>query len=360
MTTNPYAALPDHRFWRRSVSRIEPHRIDPVVAPKFTIDRTTRVATAGSCFAQHISRRLRRMGFGYFVPEDGRELSEGERARRNFGVFSARYGNLYTVRQLLQLYLEAFEGRTPVETAWKRPDGRFVDPYRPQVEPDGFADEAEVATARRAHLAEVRRVFAETGVLVFTLGLTEAWRSKVDGSVFPLAPGVVAGAFDPAIHEFHNFEVGEVIDDLEAFLTAVKALNPALKVLLTVSPVPLIATFEDRHVVVSTTYSKSVLRVAADVVARRHDWVDYFPSYEIITGSFSGGVYWEADHREVNSIGVAHAMRCFAAHYLSGPGAAPIADDAPPRPAAIPAAAAEGDEVVCDEEAIDAIRPSDA
>ena len=55
-----------------------------------------------------------------------------------------------------------------------------------------------------------------------------------------------------------------------------KRLNPGVRVLLTVSPVPLIATYEPRHVLVSTTYSKSVLRVAAEQVMRRHDWVDFY------------------------------------------------------------------------------------
>ena len=78
-----------------------------------------------------------------------------------------------------------------------------------------------------------------------------------------------------------------------------------------------VATFENRHVVVSTTYSKSVLRVAAQQVCDTFHWVDYFPSFEIITASPTGGLYFENDKREVNRLGVAHAMRCFAKNYLT-------------------------------------------
>jgi hypothetical protein len=88
-------------------------------------------------------------------------------------------------------------------------------------------------------------------------------------------------------------------------------------VLLTVSPVALAATFEDRHVMVSTTYSKSVLRVAAQEARERFDFVDYFPSYEIITGSPTGGLYYEDDDRQVNRQGVAHAMRVFMESYTT-------------------------------------------
>jgi hypothetical protein len=350
---NPYAKAARHQMWRRGVSRVEPHLLDPVIDPKFKIERQTAVGTAGSCFAQHIARKIRDIGFNYFVPESGDDLPETERSTRQFGVFSGRYGNLYTVAQLLQLFEEVFEGRARHETAWQRPDGRFVDPYRPQVEPEGFASAAEVTAARVSHLAATRRVFAESELFIFTLGLTEAWRSRLDQSVFPLAPGVVADSFDPERHEFHNFTVDEVTRDLLSFLSKLKAINPKVKTLLTVSPVPLIATYEKRHVLTSTVYSKSVLRVAAQAGADRFDWVDYFPSYEVITSSSTGGMYFENDYREVSPQGVAHAMRAFVRNYVNDDAIRVI-------PALVEDVATSAyrsaSDIICDEEAIDAIR----
>ncbi len=342
--TNPYKGLPDHQFWRRGVAGVEHHRLDPIVAPKFRIGRTDRVATAGSCFAQHIAKRLARTGFNYFVTEDGADLTPQQRAKRNFGVYSARYGNLYTTTQLRQLFQEAFDHRQPEDRAFRRPDGRFVDAFRQQIEPDGHETVEAVAQARAEHLEAVRRMFLECDIFVFTLGLTEAWRSRSDQSVYPIAPGVVGDGFDPDRHEFVNFDLAAVEGDLEAFLADLKRVNPGVRVLLTVSPVPLIATYEPRHVLVSTTYSKSVLRVAAEQVMRRHAWIDYFPSYEIITGSYAGGLYYEDDFREVNNLGVAHAMRCFLRNYTEG---GTRQDDA-----AADVAASRTTDVVCDEEAI--------
>ncbi len=349
--TNPYAGLPDHQFWRRSVSRIEAHRFDPVVNPRFQIAASDKVATAGSCFAQHISRRLQAIDFNYFIPEAGRHLGPAERQRRNYGVFSARFGNLYTTAQLRQLFEEAFGERRPLEQAWRRADGRYVDAYRPQVEPDGYVDARAVSQDREDHLAAVRRMFREADVFIFTLGLTEAWRSRGDGWVFPLAPGVAAGDYDPQAYEAVNYTVAEVEADLTLFLDALKQINPDVRVLLTVSPVPLIATFENRHVLTSTTYSKAVLRVVADEVLRRYGWVDYFPSYEIITGSYAGGLYYEDDYREVNQVGVGHAMRCFLGNYVSREGEVTGTQTTAPPP---PPASTGG--IVCDEEMIDAVR----
>lgn len=348
--SSPYRGLPAHQFWRRSISTIEHHRIDPVTHTRFKIGRNARVGTAGSCFAQHISRRIMASGFNYLVTEAGEGIDAAQRTARNYGTFSARYGNIYTTIQLLQLFDEAFGRRVPLDRAWTRPDGRFIDPFRQQIEPAGFSDENAVLAERSRHLAAVRRLFKDTDVFVFTLGLTEAWRSREDGSVFSAAPGVVGGTFDASKHEFVNFDVEQTYGALAEFLEKFHAINPSAKILLTVSPVPLIATYEPRSVLVSTTYSKSVLRVAAEMALKAFDWVDYFPSYEIITGSFSGGLYYEPDRREVNALGVSHAMRCFMKNYIEG------RDDRMTEiaPEAVRNASAAG--IVCDEEIMDAVR----
>ena len=50
--------------------------------------------------------------------------------------------------------------------------------------------------------------------------------------------------------------------------------------------------------------SKSVLRVAAEQVAKAFEGVAYFPSYEIITGNFNRGQYYGPDLRDVTEAGV--------------------------------------------------------
>lgn len=351
MSGSPYQKLGDHHFWRRAVAGVERFRFDPVVSTRFTIGAQERVATAGSCFAQHISQRLSRIGFNYQVVEAGEHLPPGQRKSSNYGVFSARYGNLYTSRQLLQLFQACFAARKVAEPVWLRADGRHVDALRPQIEPQGFASEEEVRAERAVHLAAVGRMFEECDIFVFTLGLTETWRSRSDGTVYPLAPGVAGGVYDPSRHEFINLDIHDVMADMEAFLEGLRAVNPKVKVILTVSPVPLIATYEDRNVLLATTYSKSVLRVAADMLYRKHEWIEYFPSYEIIVGNYNNSAYFESDYRGINSIGVDHAMRCFLAHYTLAPdqgtrgGTPPVVS--------IPAASQD---VVCDEEAIDQVR----
>lgn len=313
-SAHPYAALPDSSFWKQSMSQREAGAIDPMLEPPFLVRPGDRVATAGSCFAQHISRHLQARGFNFMIAEPG-PADPAEAERRGFRDFSARYANVYTARQLLQLFDRAFGYFRPVERVWPLHDGGFCDPFRPRVEPRGFATAADAEADTKRHLAAVRRMFRQLDVFVFTLGLTECWSSRLDGSVYPVAPGVVGGTFDPARHAFVNLSVQDVVADLDAFIGKLGLVNPGARVVLTVSPVPLVATAAPSHVLTASTYSKAVLRVAADEVCRRHPQrLCYFPSYEIITGPHAGASYFEADRRSVAAQGVAHVMRVFMAH----------------------------------------------
>jgi hypothetical protein len=176
---------------------------------------------------------------------------------------------------------------------------------------------AEYEADRVQHFAAVRQAIETLDVFVFTLGLTETWVSRTDGAAYPLCPGVAGGVFDESRHAFLNLTVADVVADLEVAIDFIRSKNPRARVILTVSPVPLVATAEDRSVLASTTYSKAVLRVAAEQVSTARPYVAYFPSYEVITGNHAQGRYYDTDLRSVKADGVAHVMRLFMKHYAS-------------------------------------------
>ena len=293
-----------------------PGQIDPVVRD-FEISVTDKIATMGSCFAQHMARHVQAAGLHHYVAEPApADMDPATARQRGYGVYSARYGNVYTPRQALQLFDRAFGLFQPVDDVWETGDG-YVDAFRPVIEPDSLGSKEAVKAQAQLHLSCVRDVFLNSDWLVFTLGLTESWSSRIDGAVYPLAPGVRAGAWDPQIHQFINLTIQDLREDLDRFIEKISGVNKNLKILLTVSPVPLVATYERRHVLVSTVYSKSALRVAVDEMERKHEHVHYFPSYEIITSPAFGGRFFQDDLREVNELGVAHVMRLFKKHCVS-------------------------------------------
>lgn len=313
---HPYQSLPPHTRWSKSISGLAVPDVDPVVDFPFTISKTDKVATAGSCFAQHIARRLSISGYNYYVVEDGHPLADAELCREyNYGVYSARYANIYTTRQLTQLIKRAYGEIKPQEIFWTAKNNRYLDPLRPTIQPNGFSSVKELEADTKQHLSQVRKMFESLDYFVFTLGLTEAWIDKRDGTVYPVCPGVSGGEFNHNLYEFKNFNVNEVTADLEYFINRLSSVNNKAKVILTVSPVPLAATARiDSHVLSSTTYSKSVLRVAAEHITNTFDNVAYFPSYEIITGSFNRGAYYSDDLRSVLESGVDHVMKLFFKH----------------------------------------------
>jgi tetratricopeptide (TPR) repeat protein len=339
--SNPYKGRPDHNFWKRSVSNRNPLEIDTWYRKKFSLTGQS-IACAGSCFAQHLGRRLKRSGFDFVDAEPAPEfLREESHTDFGYGMYSARYGNIYTTRQLLQLVQRAFGQFKPVEMSLAHKGG-VVDPFRPTIEPEPFGSEAEMLRSQRDHLAAVLDMLRRLDVFVFTLGLTECWVNEEDGSAYPIAPGVSGGTYDPRKHSLRNFGYMDVKSDLNEFVRLVKDINPRLKMLMTVSPVPLMATATEENVVVATTYSKSVLRAVAGEIACENDWADYFPSFEIISSHVMRGRFYDADLRTVSEHGVDHVMKQFFAQHR------------PLESIAVQEATEPEQDIICDEELIEA------
>src|SRR5690606_37936484 len=112
----------------------------------------------------------------------------------------------------------------------------------------------------------------------------------------------------------------------------------AFKMLLTVSPVPLTATAEPRHILQSSVYSKSVLRAVASDFSADATFADYFPSFEIINNPTTRARFFEDYLRSVKTSAVQNVMNIFEQSYFgtppvlqsaatSGPDAMPEAGD---------------------------------
>jgi GSCFA family protein len=314
MPMHPYLALPAHHFWRRQITIHAEIEYD--VARKFLFDLSQDCfATGGSCFAQHFGRELRRMG-GRLCAAETRHPLMAEDAQHGYDLFSARYGNIYTTRQLRELVEQAFGLRPPIFEWARKADGRWVDMLRPTAVDEGFSSIEEARADRIFHLSRVRALFHECTVFVFTLGLTECWENTRDGFVYPLCPGTTAGEFDDRIHRFRNLTYPECLDDLRRVFDIVLHANPKLRVILTVSPVMLVASFEKRGALESSVASKSILRAVADACRNESDSVDYFPAFEIIAGPQARGRFYDETGRDVSADGVAAVMGAFFASRL--------------------------------------------
>lgn len=335
MADHPYQSLKAEAFWKTGVAEPGIFGLSGLWRTCFEFSATPAFATFGSCFAQHIGREVKARGMSWVDGEPAPPLTPPDVAREfNYGVFSARTANIYTTPQLAAWVELAAEPDSVAAVEIWEDDGRWRDCLRPLIEPEGFDSEAETRTMLRASALGFRTAVQEADVFVFTMGLTEGWENPDTGQVYALCPGTQAGQFDPDLHVFRNYDYLACRGALERALEGVWSLNPALKILLTVSPVPLVATASGQHVLSAVGYSKATLRAVAGDLAQSFDVVDYFPSYEIITGAPARAMFFEPDLRSVARQGVDVVMT----HFFAGLGVesgqmAPVkAEEDPPEP----------------------------
>jgi hypothetical protein len=308
---HPYSNLPDKNFWKKSISNLPWSNINLIDRPKFYISTDNLIASAGSCFAQHINRYLSSAGFIPYVVEKAHPIEcqfNGE--IESYQQFSARFGNIYTARQMLELLKQA-TGQVQIVHDYCVDNDRWFDLLRPNVFKTGFNNYEEISADRIFHLTKVKEMFENCDIFIFTLGLTEAWINTKKKYTYPVCPGTIKGNYDANNYSFKNFNYDDICNDLEELVQILNTINSKIKIILTVSPVPLVATYTSSNVLVASTYSKSVLRASVEKIIMKHENVAYFPSYEIISSPASFGQYLASDLREVTERGVSHVMSQF-------------------------------------------------
>lgn len=344
---HPYENLPERSFWSVAVSRKNPFEITDLWQPKIRIDPQTKIATFGSCFAQHIGASLRARGYSWLCTEPP-PIGLSRQKSKDFGynIFSCRTGNIYTTSLLGQWTKWATDADSDPEEYWQD-NKRIYDPFRPRIEPNGFASIDEMLESRKQTISSFLEILEKCDIFVFTLGLTESWHDT-EGWEYPLCPGTAAGRFDATRHRFINQKYSDIRESLLGTIKILRGINPDVSVLLTVSPVPLTATKSDNHVLAATMYSKSVLRSVAGDMADEFDYVDYFPSYELINSPAYRGSFFESNQRNVSQFGVNFVMDTFFKSLDSN------SENSNRNNNLIPLS--ESADEVCDEELLDAFR----
>ena len=166
---NPYSELPSNAFWKTGVTQENPYAINNIYKKKFDIKPNTQIVTAGSCFGQHVGNHLKRNGYQVIDEEIAPPgLPDELHQKYGFSMYSARYGNIYTVKQLLQLAQEVAGERKPENYIWQK-NGKYFDALRPAVEPEGHDTEQEVIEHRDFHIKKVKDVFTKMNLFIFTL-----------------------------------------------------------------------------------------------------------------------------------------------------------------------------------------------
>ena len=291
----------------------------PSAKPSFRINKADKIFTIGSCFARNVEAALEDVGM---------EVVSNETNLGPVGDslgFAANFFNKYSIHSIYNDLKWAFERDSypgdDIIYEMQKP-GLYADLQLGMSKLD-FPIE-DIRDFRNRYLDVMARA-AEADVVIVTLGYVETWYDTKLGIYLNTSPPQPLVKADPDRFEFRVLSYSDVIGalrDLHALL--LKHRDRPLKMLVTVSPVPLLSTFRDIDVLVANTYSKSVQRAAIDEFVRDAEGVDYFPSYEFVMLSNPSVAWSRGDYRHVSPDLVARIMSNVITQYVEveGDGAA--------------------------------------
>lgn len=252
----------------------------PTVQPKFNFNRSDNFFAIGSCFARNIEEYLHRLGINVIsrsVSFPPSELLVG--SRPNDLIVK------YTPPTIYQELMYAFGGEGEYARQFDYivdlGDGKYVDLNLPTWFPPVSR---ERAIERRKEISTLFTKIAEAKIVIITLGLIECWQDNALGGFICDTPSPALVKKYPGRFSFLRLDYDEALHYTRETVSLVRAANESARIILTTSPVPLGRTFTGSDVIVANCYSKSVLRAVAGRLAE-FDYIDYFPSYEMVVYS---------------------------------------------------------------------------
>ena len=293
--------------------RLRQPMFTPVVEPKFQLRRDDRLYAIGSCFAREIEKHLVRRGFQ--VESCAKEFTALQIAESYKHVDAWAFTDKYNTYSILNEVSWALDpaAQFPEASLVDLDEHRCIDPHI--VQTLTVLDRA--ATLERRHLiTEVTRRIRECQIVVLTLGLVEAWYDTDSGTHINSAPPRELRARYPKRYRVAPTNYVQNMENMERLHQLLTMHgHPELRIVVTTSPVPLVATFTGQDVVVANTYSKATLRAVAQDWAAAHDNVQYFPSYEVVMNS-ARDIAWQDDLRHVRTELVEHIIDAFTAVFV--------------------------------------------
>lgn len=283
----------------------------PHIVPKFKFATGDQFYAIGSCFARGIENGLaaRDMVVKSAAPEFAK-LQPVNKEPSGLG-FLNKY-NTFSILNELRWALDP-NAVFPRDSIVPLTKTTWYDPHtNPSLEFVGFEETLE----RRALLQTVTARIKECSAVIVTLGLAEVWRDTKSDVFINRTPIPSLIKTERGRYEFQLSSFAQNWANLEMIHRLLMTYgHPNVRIIVTVSPVPLMNTFSTMDIVVSNSWAKSLLRAVSQEWAAAHSNVDYFPSYEIVQNSDRQEM-WEEDLRHVKGPAVQHIINLFLQNYI--------------------------------------------
>ena len=308
--SNPQRRYPSPNL---GANRLRP-TATPTGRPSFQISPDESFFTIGSCFARSLEVALINAGMQVTSHEVDLGIIGDSRG------FTPNFFNKYSVHSIYNDLKWALERETfPGADILYHVEGKswYADL---QLGLAKLEFPVEAILAFRTQYLDVLARVADADIVVVTLGYVETWFDTKLGIYINTSPPLALVNAEPDRFEFRVLSYEDVLSGLHDIRELLeKHRTKPLRMLLTVSPVPLLSTFRDMDVLVANTYSKSVQRAAIDAFIRDSDNIDYFPSYEFVMLSNPDVAWQDDDFRHVSPDLVASIMANVIDQYITDP-----------------------------------------
>jgi hypothetical protein len=274
--------------------------------PKFQFDSESKFFTIGSCFARNVENYLQSKKIPLLSKMDN---VSADYFKSSGGQNRSGYQNVYTPGSVLEASRLCLS-----ETSFKS-IVKHEDLYYDLMTHGLKGLPQKIAYEIHEGIVNTYQKLADADALIITLGYTEAWSYK------PTNMWVNQSPADPKLRklaenfEFHILNYDMIYEILREALDNFKKINPNLKFILTVSPVPLGSTFSNDHILIANQRSKSTLHSVAQRIWKENQDVDYFPSYEMVSLSDRSFAF-EGDNIHVTQKVVSKIMERFFKSYF--------------------------------------------
>ena len=260
----------------------------------------SKISSIGTCFARNIKDYLIKNNYKYMV------LAQGPCTNHS----SARFDRVFNSSSLLQEF-KRYEDDFEEPYLWELNQDKkifFLNPFRKNLCYNNINDfKNEIIE----HNFNVKKIVDTSDILILTLGQSEIVRCRKTNFVFAQVPP--AQIYDKDLHSYELLNENQNLENLNKIITILKK-NIALKIILTVSPIPLRATYrKDIDSIQANFENKFSLINVAKKLSNIHSIVSYFPAFEIV---YSIRDPFCDDARHVQETTINHVMREFVKNYV--------------------------------------------
>jgi hypothetical protein len=232
-------ADPDDPGGNYAFQRLRQTWFTPSIKPKFRLQRDDKFYAIGSCFARGLESSLigRKIAVESAAPEFAR-LQAVNKEVNGLG-FTNKY-NTFSILNELRWALDP-EAVFPVDSIAQVTESVWSDPH---TNPALRLADLEETLERRSLMQTVTKRIINCRAVIITLGLVEVWRDIQTDVYLNHTPNVSLLRTQRQRYEFHLTSFAQNRANLEATHALLSRYgHPDLRIVITVSPVPLLNTF---------------------------------------------------------------------------------------------------------------------